>query len=612
MKIEKLYPACKSYLWGGERLKQQYGKQTDCTPLAESWELSLHEDGQTTLSTGVTLAEALTLTPAALGKNAEGFPFFPLLIKLIDAKSDLSVQVHPSDAYAMKFEQSLGKTEMWYIVEAEEGAGIYLGFNRDVTEAELRAAIAEERLTELLDFQPVTAGETYFIPAGTVHAIGRGCLICEIQQNSNLTYRLYDYGRRDKNGDPRPLHIEQALAVAKLQKHHHTPRKTAFLGDNKYFSVKKVTVHEKQALYPVRSFQCLTCTKGHGSIDGRALAAGDSFFVPADHGPYDLTGEMELILTELRKYYIGIDLGGTFIKGGIVDDTGRILVQDQAPTESKKGEEAVISNIAALCRTLLARAELTAEDITGIGMGVPGMIDSHTGCVTYSNNLAWADLPLAAALEKEMGLPVRIANDANAAALGETKFGAGKHYQSTVMITLGTGVGSGIVMDGRPLEGNHAAGAELGHTVIVAGGEQCTCGRRGCFEAYASASALIRDTKRAMAAHPESQMWQIGTLDAVGGKTAFDFAACDETARAVVDHYIEMLGVGIVNIANALRPEAIILGGGVCNQGDTLLLPLRAILSRDLFGGERGPDVALLVGEQGNTAGLLGAAALWM
>jgi glucokinase len=319
-----------------------------------------------------------------------------------------------------------------------------------------------------------------------------------------------------------------------------------------------------------------------------------------------------MILTEIRKYYLGIDLGGTFIKGGIVDDTGRILIQDQTPTESQKGADTVIANIAELCRSLLARTELTAEDITGIGMGVPGMIDSGTGTVTYSNNLAWKDLALAHKLEEIMHLPVRIANDANVAALGETKFGAGKRYKSTVMITLGTGVGSGIVMDGRPLEGNHAAGAELGHTVIVAGGESCTCGRRGCLEAYASATALIRDTKRAMEAHPESRMWEIGSLDAVNGKTAFDFADTDAVAGAVVENYIEMLGVGIVNVANALRPEAIILGGGVCNQGEALLHPLRKILARDIFAGDKGPSVDLVIGEQGNTAGLLGAAALWM
>ena len=198
MEISKLYPEYKDYLWGGEKLKTKYGKQTDKTPCAESWELSFHKDGLTRLSNGKTLAE--TATETDLGTNCKKFPFFPVLIKFIDAKQDLSVQVHPSDEYALKHENSFGKTEMWYIVEAEKGAGIYLGFNRDVTQEEYETAIKENRLTELLNFYDVKAGECYFIPSGTIHAIGKGCLICEIQQNSNLTYRVYDYGRKDKDG----------------------------------------------------------------------------------------------------------------------------------------------------------------------------------------------------------------------------------------------------------------------------------------------------------------------------------------------------------------------------------------------------------------------------
>ncbi len=198
MKIEKLIPTCKDYLWGGNKLKEKYGKCTVCDPCAESWELSFHTDGKTLLLDGKTLEE--TVTDFEMGNNIQNFPFFSVLIKFIDAKSNLSVQVHPSDEYALTHENSFGKTEMWYIVEADEGAGIYLGFNRDVTAEEYERAIKENTLTDLLEFYSVKSGECYFIPAGTIHAIGAGCLICEIQQNSNLTYRVYDYGRRDKNG----------------------------------------------------------------------------------------------------------------------------------------------------------------------------------------------------------------------------------------------------------------------------------------------------------------------------------------------------------------------------------------------------------------------------
>ena len=201
MSILKLYPECKDYIWGGEKLKEKYGKQTHKTPCAESWELSFHNDGLTRLFSGKTLVESVA--EMDLGENVNVFPFFPVLIKFIDAKENLSVQVHPSDEYALANENSFGKTEMWYIVEAEKGAGIYLGFNRDVTKEEYETAIKEKRLTELLNFYEVKAGECYFIPSGTIHAIGKGCLICEIQQNSNLTYRVYDYCRKDKNGKER-------------------------------------------------------------------------------------------------------------------------------------------------------------------------------------------------------------------------------------------------------------------------------------------------------------------------------------------------------------------------------------------------------------------------
>jgi glucokinase len=250
--------------------------------------------------------------------------------------------------------------------------------------------------------------------------------------------------------------------------------------------------------------------------------------------------------------------------------------------------------------------------MVGIGMGVPGMIDSKNGVVIYSNNLQWKDFAIGEEVSSQTGLSVKIANDANVAALGEVKFGVAKGMENAILLTLGTGVGGGIVAEGRLVEGNKSAGAELGHAVIVAGGEQCTCGRKGCLEAYASATALIRDTKRAMEAHKDSKMWEIGSLDKVTGKTAFDYKDSDPYAKAVVDGYIEMLAFGITNFANIFRPEAVILGGGVCAQGDALVKPLQKILNRDIFAGDLGPQVDIVIAELGNSAGLLGGAALLM
>ena len=614
MEIVKLYPECKDNLWGGTKLRDKYGKQTDKSPVAESWELSFHKDGPTRLADGKTLQECAT--EADLGKNCKGFPFFPMLAKLIDAKDDLSVQVHPSDSYALKNENSFGKTEMWYIVEADEGAGIYLGFKQDVTQEEYEHAIAEHTLTDLLNFFEVKAGECYFIPSGTIHAIGKGCLICEIQQNSNLTYRVYDYGRKDKNGKERELHVEKALKVTSLSKYEYAPlsiptEQGELLGLSRYFTTTSVRVNgEKVLCADANSFKCLMCVAGEGEVNGKKMSLGDSWFVPAGYGEFALSGDMHVIVAEVRKYYVGIDLGGTFIKGGIVDDLGRIILEDKTPTESEFGSERVAKNISDLAKSLMARLGLQADDMVGLGMGVPGMIDSKAGNVIYSNNLKWKDFRIGETVSALTGLTVKIANDANVAALGEAKFGAAKGQDNVVLFTLGTGVGGGIVADGVLMEGNKSAGAEIGHMVIEVGGEQCTCGRKGCLEAYASATALIRDTKRAMEAHKDSKMWEIGSLDKVTGKTSFDYKDVDPYAKAVVDNYVARLACGITNAANIFRPQVVLLGGGVCAQGDNLIKPLQKLVDAEIFAGDLGPQVPVKIAELGNSAGILGAAAL--
>ena len=314
-----------------------------------------------------------------------------------------------------------------------------------------------------------------------------------------------------------------------------------------------------------------------------------------------------------NRYYIGIDLGGTFIKGGIVNECGEIIASDKVPTEVEKGDKGVAANIARLAKDLLERCDLTNSDVVGLGIGSPGMIDSAEGNVVYANNLGWENFRICDELSRLMGgMIVKIGNDANVAALGEVKFGAARNYSSAVMITLGTGVGGGIVIDGKLVEGNKGAGAELGHIVIVRGGEPCSCGRNGCFEAYSSATALIRDTKRAMLSHPDSKMWEIGDIDSVNGKTVFDYAPIDVYAKEVLDNYIEYLACGLVNYANVFRPEVILLGGGICAQGDNLIVPLQEIFDKEIYAGDKGPRVPILIAELENSAGLLGAAALLM
>ena len=616
MKNLKLIPECKDNIWGGAKLKDKYGKKSDNDIIAETWELSYHKDGPSRIEDGRLITEALS--PEEIGTNCADFSFFPTLVKLIDARQDLSVQVHPSDAYALEHENSFGKTEMWYIVEADEGAGIYLGFKNTVTSEEFEEAIKTNTLTDLLNFYEVKAGECYFIPSGTIHAIGAGCLICEIQQNSNLTYRVYDYGRKDKNGNERELHVEKAKLVTNLNAYTAKPLGIAnkygeYLGLSRYFTVTKIDVDDSASIdMDKASFKALTCVDGEGTVGGEHIGLGDTRLITAHEGKIKIEGRITAIMTEIRKYYVGIDLGGTFIKGGIVDDLGNIICSDKVPTESEGGQDVVAANIAKLANALIEKAGLSKDDLVGIGMGVPGMIDSENGVVILSNNLKWYNFNIAKAVSDRTGLNVKIANDANVATLAEVKFGAAKNRRNVIMLTLGTGVGGGIVANGQLIEGNLSVGAELGHAVIARGGEQCTCGRRGCLEAYASATALIRDTKRAMQAHPDSKMWEIGSLDAVCGKTAFDYKDTDVYAKEVVDNYIGALATGIANFGNIFRPEVVLLGGGVCAQGDVLIEPLQKLVNQEVFAQDKGPEVKVLIATLENSAGTLGAASLLM
>ena len=315
----------------------------------------------------------------------------------------------------------------------------------------------------------------------------------------------------------------------------------------------------------------------------------------------------------MMNYYIGIDVGGTFVKAGVVDENGNIVADGKIASECDKGGNKLAENAATLVMRLLEKSGISKDQIVGAGMGFPGFIDSKNGIVVYSNNVRLSDFPVVEIMQAKLGLKVKVANDANVAALGEKMFGAGKEYNDMVMITLGTGVGAGIIIDGKLFEGNRSAGAEIGHMLLVHGGEQCTCGRKGCFEAYSSATALIRDTRRAMQNHKDSLMWEIGSIDNVTGKTPFDYAKKDKYAAEVVNNYIEMLGSALTDIANIFRPEAIIIGGGVCAQGDNLIVPLKQKIQSELFGADFGsPEVVLRIAELGNKAGLLGAAALFM
>lgn len=310
--------------------------------------------------------------------------------------------------------------------------------------------------------------------------------------------------------------------------------------------------------------------------------------------------------------YIGIDIGGTTIKGIIIDELANVFAHDNIEIGERDGGKSLCNNIITLIDRMMKTSKIEKSECKGIGIGCPGMIDSVNGNVVFAGNLKLKNFHLAGGISRIAGLPVKIINDANAAAFGEAKFGAGKNYRDSILITLGTGVGGGIIINGTLFEGGNSAGAEIGHTVIVEDGEPCTCGRKGCFEAYSSATALIKKTRATMREHRDSAMWNTYSIETVSGKTAFDYAKTDKAAKSVVDWYVKYLACGATNLANIFRPQAIMIGGGVSEQGETLIEPLKEEVNRQLFGGTSFAPVKIVKATLGNKAGAFGAAALFI
>lgn len=312
----KLKPAVTDYLWGGTRLKTEFGYESDKDIAAEAWVLSCHKDGPSTVTNGEmagkTLPDVLEIWgDKALGERAEKFPYFPLLIKLIDAKDKLSVQVHPDDNYALKNEGEYGKTEMWYVVDCDEGAELIYGFKEDISKEEFERRIKDNTLTEVCNFVPVSKGDVFFIGAGTLHAIGKGILIAEVQQNSNTTYRVSDYGRLGADGKPRALHIEKALDVTECKKPSLPYGQVGDitkagkdimreLASCDFFKARKVDLNEKCTVNANESFVSLLCLSGNANLfwdDGSMqFKKGDSIFVPAGFD-VELEGKAEILMS---------------------------------------------------------------------------------------------------------------------------------------------------------------------------------------------------------------------------------------------------------------------------------------------------------------------------
>ena len=299
MSILKLTPSCKDYIWGGEKLRNEFGIESGLHPLAEAWVLSCHPDGPSCLADGTTLQQYIDAHPGCLGTRGAAFDQFPILIKLIDAKDNLSIQVHPSDAYALEHEHQYGKTEMWYILEAEPGASLYYGFTHPVSREEFARRIADNTLTEVLHSVPVEKGDCFFIPSGTLHAICKGIVIAEIQQNSNVTYRVYDYGRVGADGRPRALHVDKALEVT--DRAASAPQNfDCHLAQCRYFTVDLLN-GPCSGTADSNSFVSLLAVDGAGYLvcggETVPFRKGESAFLPANSGDYQCKGSLVVLRT---------------------------------------------------------------------------------------------------------------------------------------------------------------------------------------------------------------------------------------------------------------------------------------------------------------------------
>ncbi len=313
-------------------------------------------------------------------------------------------------------------------------------------------------------------------------------------------------------------------------------------------------------------------------------------------------------------YNIGIDLGGTNIAAALVDEEGSIIRQASVPTLRERDYKEIVKDMAMLALKVIDDEGLKREDVHSVGIGSPGTPDTENGLIVYANNLKFNNTPIREEFVKHFDIPVYIENDANAAAYGEFIAGVGRKYDDFVAVTLGTGVGGGVIIHDKILTGSYHGGAELGHMVIDLNGTLCTCGRRGCWEEFSSATALIREAKKAAIAHPDSKLNDLvgGDVEAMNAKIPFDAAqAGDTVAQEVITWYIDHLAIGLVNVINIFQPQAIALGGGVSAQKENLIKPVKEKVVSEIYGGADALKTELLICELGNDAGIIGAAMLY-
>lgn len=616
MSILKLKPAFKDNLWGGHRLVEEFNFDYDGEICAEAWVLSCHPDGPSIIAEGEyagrTLKEYIDAEGfEVLGTNCRRFRDFPILVKFIDARDDLSIQVHPSNGYALRNEGQYGKTEMWYVLDAEPGAFLYQGFKKAISKEEYRERIENNTLLEVLNKVEVHKGDIVFIESGTLHAIGKGIMVAEIQQNSNVTYRIYDYNRKDKNGKTRELHIDKALAVT--NRVPPVKENTGFphIADCDYFTVDRVNLdgisrYRMQGTVTEKSFLSLLILDGEGTISSqgekKSFRKGDSLLITAGSGDYQIEGKCDALMTTIREkaspMRVGVIIGSYETRVGLVDEKDNILSEEKFMTRPERGYKAILEEVGEEVLSILENHGVPLEQCVGVGIGVPGTIDRKKGIVNYSNNIKWENVNIVEELGRVIPCPVRIANNADCAALGEAIEGAGKDYSDVVMFTLGNGVGGGIILNGKVFEGGMIGGSELGHMVVKADGLQCSCCRKGCLEAYASIPALLSQAKEATGLE-------------LSVNEIFDrYDKGDRIITEVLNNYMDILGTGVVNVVNIFRPQLVLLGGSLSHHEAVMLDTIRDKMARECFGSPYIAIPQIAIAQLGSDAGIIGAANL--
>jgi len=607
----KIKPALKEYLWAGTKLKTKYNKETDLNKVSESWEFSINDSGESYLL----IDDKEVLIKDYIKDNFIGDNFknrdCELLVKLIDAEDDLSIQVHPSDDYAKEHYNKLGKTEMWYILDNKPGSFIYLGFNDNYSKEVVEEALNNGTITSLLNKVEVKRGDFYKIPSGTIHAIGKGITLYEIQENSDLTFRLYDYDRVDKDGNKRQLHINESLDVLNYNKYEvpafEKERRNPYCS-NEYFELRRFRFREETTYRNNQnSFAIMTILYGDVNINGVKYNVGDSIYIEPNTS-FKVNGDGDSLIARVPDLALGLDVGGTSIKGMIINDLGDVIEQTKVPTESNLGYEKVLSNMALSIESLIDKSSINTKYFSKVGIGFPGNCDSKKGVVLLSNNLGFRNAYIKKDLESIINKEVIIDNDANCAALGEYYYTSRRRYHDIALLTLGTGVGSGFIIDSKLFKGGLGSCTEFGHIKVKSDNYQCTCGQYGCLEALLSLARLRHDVD-SLRADPET-----GLSDLISDEDSplkiFDFDKTNEAAKKYAQKWQNNLLLGLINVANVFQPQIILIGGGVSYHVAKYFKSLEFRMNKNKFGGLDAPKIHLEQAELGNEAGGYGACAL--